>query len=115
MPWTRSPPATVNLLEHDLPAPTASFQEPGFPAAMQRRLTLLQEHQRTVLEYLLQRLLNAYPHAPAIAVICDNGSTHHSGITKRRLAGHPRIQVIEGAKYRDHRRRASDQPFGDLW
>jgi hypothetical protein len=31
--------------------------------------------------YFLQQLLDAYPHAPAIAVITDNGSTHHSKIT----------------------------------
>jgi transposase len=32
--------------------------------------------------YFLQQLLDAYPEAPVIAVICDNGSTHHSKITQ---------------------------------
>ena len=60
--------------------------------------------------YFLQQLLDAYPHAPTIAVICDNGSTHHSGITKRWLAEHPRIQVIEGAKYSPQ-----DNPVERIW
>ena len=33
-----------------------------------------------VFGYFLQQLLVAYPNAPVIAVICDNGSTHHSKI-----------------------------------
>lgn len=48
--------------------------------------------------YFLDLLLTAYPDAPAIAVITDNGSIHHSGITTKCLATHPRIQIIEGAK-----------------
>jgi transposase len=60
--------------------------------------------------YFLQQLLDAYPHAPTIAVITDNGSTHHSGITKRWLAEHPRIQVIEGAKYSPQ-----DNPVERIW
>ena len=60
--------------------------------------------------YFLQQLLDAYPNAPAIAVICDNGSTHHSRITQRWLAEHPRIQVIEGAKYSPQ-----DNPVERLW
>jgi transposase len=60
--------------------------------------------------YFLQHLLDAYPHAPLIAVICDNGSTHHSGITKRWLAENPRIQVIEGAKYSPQ-----DNPAERIW
>jgi transposase len=60
--------------------------------------------------YFLQQLLDAYPHAPVIAVITDNGSTHHSGITKRWLAEHPRIKVIEGAKYSPQ-----DNPVERLW
>jgi transposase len=63
-----------------------------------------------VLCYFLERLLDAYPDAPVIAVICDNGSTHHSGITKRWLAEHPRLQVIEGAKYSPQ-----DNPVERIW
>jgi hypothetical protein len=48
--------------------------------------------------YFLQQLLDAYPDAPVVAVICDNGTTHHSGITRHWLAEHPRLQVIAGAK-----------------
>jgi hypothetical protein len=39
--------------------------------------------------YFLEQLLHAYPNAPVIAVICDNGSTHHSKTTRRWLAEHP--------------------------
>jgi transposase len=60
--------------------------------------------------YFLQHLLDAYPQAPVIVVICDNGSTHHSNITKRWLADHPRIQVIEGAKYSPQ-----DNPVERIW
>jgi transposase len=60
--------------------------------------------------YFLQQLLDAYPSAPIIAVVCDNGSTHHSKITQRWLAEHPRIQVIEGAKYRPQ-----DNPVERIW
>jgi transposase len=56
--------------------------------------------------YFLQTLLDA----PVIAVICDNGSTHHSGITRRRLAEHPRPQEIEGAKYSPQ-----DNPVERVW
>jgi hypothetical protein len=34
-----------------------------------------------------------------VAVIRDNGSTHHSGVTKRWPAEQPRLQLIEGANY----------------
>jgi hypothetical protein len=60
--------------------------------------------------YFLQQLLDAYPDAPAIAVICDNGSTHHSKITQRWLAEHPRLQVIEGARYSPQ-----DNPVERIW
>jgi transposase len=60
--------------------------------------------------YFLQQLLDAYPNAPTIAVICDNGSTHHSKITQRWLTENPRIQVIEGAKYSPQ-----DNPTERIW
>jgi transposase len=60
--------------------------------------------------YFLQKLLDAYPHAPVVAVICDNGSTHHSKITQRWLAEHPRLLLIEGAKYSPQ-----DNPTERIW
>jgi hypothetical protein len=60
--------------------------------------------------YFLQQLLDAYPHAPVVAVICDNGTTHHSGITKRWLDEHPRLLLIEGAKYSPQ-----DNPVERIW
>ncbi|TQM85436.1 DDE superfamily endonuclease [Saccharothrix saharensis] len=49
--------------------------------------------------YFLEQLLTAHPDAPVVAVVCDNGSIHHSGITRRWLAKHPRLMLIQGAKY----------------
>jgi transposase len=60
--------------------------------------------------YFLDLLLAAYPDAPIIAVICDNGSTHHSKITKRWLADHPRLLLIEGARYSPQ-----DNPVERIW
>jgi transposase len=60
--------------------------------------------------YFLGLLLAAYPDAPIVAVICDNGSTHHSKITKRWLAEHPRLLLIEGAKYSPQ-----DNPVERIW
>lgn len=64
----------------------------------------------TVFCYFLGLLLAAYPDAPTIAVITDNGSIHHSKITRKWLAAHPRIQVIEGAKYSPQ-----DNPTERMW
>jgi transposase len=60
--------------------------------------------------YFLDMLLAAYPDAPQIVVITDNGSIHHSKITRKWLADHPRIQVIEGAKYSPQ-----DNPTERMW
>jgi len=60
--------------------------------------------------YFLQHLLDAYPDAPVVAVLCDNGSTHHSGITRRWLTAHPRLLLIEGAKYSPQ-----DNPVERVW
>ena len=60
--------------------------------------------------YFLEQLLHAYPNAPVIAVICDNGSTHHSKTTRRWLAEHPRLLLIEGAKYSPQ-----DNPTERIW
>ncbi|MCP2242520.1 DDE superfamily endonuclease [Lentzea aerocolonigenes] len=60
--------------------------------------------------YFLQTLLDAYPDAPVVAVICDNGGTHHSGITRRWLTEQPRLMLIEGAKYSPQ-----DNPVERIW
>jgi transposase len=60
--------------------------------------------------YFLDQLLSAYPDAPIVAVICDNGTTHHSGTTKKWLAGHPRLLLIEGARYSPQ-----DNPVERIW
>jgi transposase len=60
--------------------------------------------------YFLQQLLHAYPDAPVVAVICDNASIHHSYTTRQWLAEHPRLLVIEGAKYSPH-----DNPVERIW
>lgn len=60
--------------------------------------------------YFLDLLLAAYPDAPVVAVICDNGTTHHSKITKRWLADHPRLMLIEGARYSPQ-----DNPVERMW
>jgi transposase len=60
--------------------------------------------------YFLQQLLDAYPTAATITVICDNGSTHHSKTTQRRLAENPRIQIIEDPKYSP-----PDNPVERIW
>ena len=60
--------------------------------------------------YFLQQLLDAYPDAAVVAVICDNGVTHHSKITQRWLAEHPRLLLIEGAKYSPQ-----DNPVERIW
>ncbi|MEV0609443.1 IS630 family transposase [Polymorphospora rubra] len=60
--------------------------------------------------YFLDMLLTAYPDAPVVAVICDNGTTHHSGITRRWLAEHPRLLLIEGARYSPQ-----DNPVERIW
>jgi transposase len=59
---------------------------------------------------LLDLLLAAYPDAPIVAVICDNGSSHHSGIPKRWLAEHLRLLLIEGARYSPQ-----DNPVERIW
>jgi transposase len=60
--------------------------------------------------YFLQHLLNAHPDAPVVAVISDNGGTHTSGITLRWLAEHPRLLLIQGAKYSPQ-----DNPVERVW
>ena len=45
--------------------------------------------------YFLQMLLDAYPDAPVVAVICDNVSTHTSKITKKWVEQHPQDNPTE--------------------
>jgi len=45
-----------------------------------------------------------------VAVICDNVTTHHRKITKRWLAAHPRLLLVEGAKYSPQ-----DNPVERIW
>jgi transposase len=60
--------------------------------------------------YFLEQLLSAYPNAPVVAAICDNGGTHFSGITNRWLAEHPRLLLIRGARYSPQ-----DNPVERIW
>jgi transposase len=60
--------------------------------------------------YFLDLLLAAYPNAPVVAVICDNGSTHHSTTTRQWLADHPRLLLIPGARYSPQ-----DNPVERIW
>lgn len=60
--------------------------------------------------YFLEQLLVAYPHAPVVAVLVDNDTTHTSGITARWLAEHPRLELITGAKYSPQ-----DNPVERVW
>jgi transposase len=60
--------------------------------------------------YFLQQLLDTYPNAPVVAVICDNGGTHLSGITRQWLDEHPRLQLIRGARYSPQ-----DNPIERIW
>jgi transposase len=60
--------------------------------------------------YFLQQLLDAYPDAPVVAVICDNGTTHHSRITQRWLTDNPRLRLLTGAKYSPQ-----DNPVERMW
>lgn len=60
--------------------------------------------------YFLDLLLTAYPDAPTVAVICDNAAIHHSKITRRWLADHPRLLLIHGARYSPQ-----DNPVERIW
>jgi transposase len=57
-----------------------------------------------------EQLLAAYPHAPVVAVICDNVIIHRSKIVQRWLASHPRLRVLHGARYSPH-----DNPVERIW
>ncbi len=60
--------------------------------------------------YFLQQLLDAYPHAPAVVVLCDNDTTHTSRYTRDWLTQHPRLHLITGARYSPQ-----DNPVERIW
>jgi hypothetical protein len=51
---------------------------------------------------LLQMLLDAYPTAPVVAVICDNDTSHHAVTVGRFAAGQPRLRLLYSARYSPH-------------
>lgn len=57
-----------------------------------------------------ERLLDAYPTAPVVAVICDNVIIHRSKIVQRWRKTHPRLLVLHGARYSPH-----DNPVERVW
>jgi transposase len=57
-----------------------------------------------------QQLLDAYPAAPLVVVICDNVIIHRSKIVGRWLAAQPRLLVLHGARYSPH-----DNPVERIW
>jgi transposase len=59
---------------------------------------------------LLDQVLQAFPQAPAIAVICDNDSIHHARKVTAYLKQHPRLELLSGARYSPH-----DNPAERIW
>jgi transposase len=59
---------------------------------------------------LLDQVLQAFPQAPAIAVICDNDSIHHARKVTAYLKQQPRLQLLYGARYSPH-----DNPAERIW
>jgi transposase len=59
---------------------------------------------------LLDQLLQGFPSAPVIAVICDNDSIHHARKVARYLKEHPRLELLYGARYSPH-----DNPVERIW
>jgi transposase len=57
-----------------------------------------------------QQLLDAYPAAPVVAVICDNVIIHHSKLVQRWRQSQPRLLVLHGARYSPH-----DNPVERIW
>jgi transposase len=57
-----------------------------------------------------QQLLDAYPAAPLVVVICDNVIIHRSKLVRGWLADHPRLLVLHGARYSPH-----DNPVERIW
>jgi transposase len=59
---------------------------------------------------LLGMLIEAFPAAPAIVVICDNDSIHHARAVTAYLAKHPHVELLYGARYSPH-----DNPAERIW
>jgi hypothetical protein len=59
---------------------------------------------------LLGMLTETFPHAPVIAVICDNDSIHHARAVTAYLQEHPRLELLYGARYSPH-----DNPVERIW
>jgi transposase len=58
----------------------------------------------------LAQVLQAFPRAPVIVVICDNDSIHHARKVTAYLKGHPRLELLYGARYSPH-----DNPAERIW
>ena len=59
---------------------------------------------------LLDQVLQAFPRAPVIVVICDNDSIHHARKVTAYLEKHPRLELLYGARYSPH-----DNPAERIW
>ena len=59
---------------------------------------------------LLDQVLQAFPQAPAIVVICDNDSIHHARKVTAYLGKHPCPELLYGARYSPH-----DNPAERIW
>jgi hypothetical protein len=59
---------------------------------------------------LLDQLLQAFPHAPAIVVICDNDAIHHARTVTAYLEKQPRLELLYGARYSPN-----DNPAERIW
>jgi transposase len=58
----------------------------------------------------LDQVLQAFPLAPVIAVICDNDSIHHARKVTAYLKEHPRLELLYGARYSP-----DDNPAERIW
>jgi transposase len=59
---------------------------------------------------LLDQVTQAFPQAPAIAIICDNDSIHHARKVTAYLKQQPRLELLCGARYSPH-----DNPAERIW
>jgi transposase len=58
----------------------------------------------------LRALVQSFPAAPLIVVICDNDSIHHARTVLSYLDKQPRLEVLYGARYSPH-----DNPVERVW
>lgn len=59
---------------------------------------------------LLQQVIAAFPHAPAIVVLCDNDQIHHAHAITEFVAAHPGVHLWYGVRYSPH-----DNPVERIW